>query len=300
LKSDLAAYLPKPAANSEHLVLHVGPSLLPFAVLIILHNLLFARRVTIWLPFCQSHVAAARWHSVGLRWIATLLGVACLAIGLWDIFVARDLWWSVAALMTGFAALYARARMFDGFIYAIDVADDYIRVGGVAEEFARLNAGQGGPLPSADARPKEHTYAVTSVSCAELPSRLPRICARCGEPRVRDVQLSWQHWQGLFPSRATVWLPLCDQHVQTAWWHQCGVPFIVGSLACIFVGITAFAIARDLQWLLLAVLVLAMALFLRARTNDSFVYLIAVADNRIRLGGVSQQFADLNDSVATK
>ena len=122
------------------------------AVLYVLaRNVLITRRLKVWLPLCERHADSAWWYLVGLRWLSVLLALCTLGaiviISFWVYQGAfkglneeqtklKILGYSVTLTLLGASALLARARLHDGFIYTLDVEDEWVRLGGVSDAFA--------------------------------------------------------------------------------------------------------------------------------------------------------------------
>jgi hypothetical protein len=150
------------------LFLGQGMTGLGAALFIIAHSLLFTRRIRLWLPLCAGHERTAWWQRVGLPWISVFLYLSTFAA----IFVAvlamfrgdfKDdiereipttfLAYCIPVILLGGGALLVRARIHDGFIYTLDIGEEWVELGGVCEAFA-TEVGSTNP---------KHTFTQSSV-----------------------------------------------------------------------------------------------------------------------------------------
>jgi hypothetical protein len=128
-----------------------GMAGLGVAVFIIAHSLLFTRRICLWLPLCAGHERTAWWQRVGLPWLSVFLYlctfagilVAALAMFRGDFKDDMDkeipttfLAYAIPVILLGGGALLVRARIHDGFIYTLDIGEEWVELGGVSEAFA--------------------------------------------------------------------------------------------------------------------------------------------------------------------
>lgn len=122
------------------------------AILYVLtRNIVITRRMKIWLPLCERHANSAWWQRVGLRWLSVLLTLctlgAIIAIVYWvnqgafkglnkEQTNLKILGYSMPLILLGGGALLARARLHDGFIYTLDVEEEWVELGGISDVFA--------------------------------------------------------------------------------------------------------------------------------------------------------------------
>lgn len=97
--------------------------------------------------------------------------------------------------------------------------------------------------------------------------------------------------------RALLWVPLCERHVRTAWWHSNGMPIasLLSVLLAVVFGVLDFCTRWqnvDWHWVfgLAAISCFILGLLIRARNHDGFIYAVNVTDEDIELGGVSAEF----------
>jgi hypothetical protein len=138
-------------SHDIHLVGHGGWFLAPVVPFVILRNLLVTRRISLQLPLCEKHRETATVYHPLMRVAALFMGLlgiafavlACLSFsravraGI-NPMEQFGIYWVYAGI--GFAsilvALFIRARLHDGFLYLVSVADDAFILGGVPRDVA--------------------------------------------------------------------------------------------------------------------------------------------------------------------
>jgi hypothetical protein len=163
-------------------------------------------------------------------------------------------------------------------------------------------------------------------------SKLPMMCIRCGErpaalipmslpyvPTKAGINVPKESVHAMFHGpgallvlafggasilhglrhgrRVELWMPLCERHTRTAWWHSFGLPVasvIAAILACLLAILDACAWWQGFQehWAfgLAALTCFFLALLIRAHNHDGFLYPLEVTESDVELSGASEEF----------